>query len=293
MSTHRLTADRPGDESVAWRRYATIAAGLLVVIGLFALFAGRSVYRMQEQGSEDGRWCAFSSTIAAIKDNWLFGTGLGAFQDVFPVYRVRHKFRFIPVMVPRCSGPCQPALGRRLFAANSRRRRLFCRDHGRNRGAEATRLRASARKRRQRLVEQICRRRTMFDRRTVSAIFALMWFVGGAFAQQIVSGSIPSAAPVLAPAPEGPAAPEAIVNDDPTDSADWRARVSAARQRHADWAACVAAKEPGCTETPAPDPMDPLLNDDTLVNGDIVSTPSGLKVFRGPATVPHSLADFQ
>jgi hypothetical protein len=37
--------------------------------------------------------------------------------------------------------------------------------------------------------------------------------------------------------------------------------------------------------------MEPLLNDDTLVNGDVVSTPSGLKVFRGQATVPHSLAD--
>jgi hypothetical protein len=39
--------------------------------------------------------------------------------------------------------------------------------------------------------------------------------------------------------------------------------------------------------------MEPLLNDDTLVNCDIVSTRSGLKVFRGQATVPHSLADFQ
>jgi len=87
MTTHRLTADKPGEEFVSWRRYATIVAGLLVVVGLFALFAGRSVYRMQEQGSEDARWCGFSSTMAAIKDNWIFGTGLGAFQDVFPVYR--------------------------------------------------------------------------------------------------------------------------------------------------------------------------------------------------------------
>lgn len=86
MSTHRLTADKPNDEFVAWRRYAVIVAGLLIIVGLFALFAGRSVYRMEEQGSE-GRWCAFSSTIAAIKDNWIFGTGFGAFQDVFPVYR--------------------------------------------------------------------------------------------------------------------------------------------------------------------------------------------------------------
>jgi hypothetical protein len=71
------------------------------------------------------------------------------------------------------------------------------------------------------------------------------------------------------------------------------ARVAAARQRHADWAACIAAKWPDCSDAPAPGPMDPLLNDDTLVNGDMVSTPNGLKVFRGQSTVPHSLADFQ
>jgi O-antigen ligase len=87
MSTRRLTADKPGEGFGNWRRYATIVAGLLVVVGLFALFAGRSVYRMQEQGSDDTRWCAFASTIAAIKDNWIFGAGFGAFQDVFPVYR--------------------------------------------------------------------------------------------------------------------------------------------------------------------------------------------------------------
>ena len=39
--------------------------------------------------------------------------------------------------------------------------------------------------------------------------------------------------------------------------------------------------------------MDALLNDETLVDGDIVSTPNGFKVFRGRPTVPHSLADFQ
>ena len=72
--------------------------------------------------------------------------------------------------------------------------------------------------------------------------------------------------------------------------------MAAARQRHADWAACVAAKEPDCSDSDAPsapDPMEPLLNDDTLVNGDVVSTPKGLKVFRGQSTVPHALTDFQ
>jgi len=87
ISTRRLTADRPTGEFVSWRRYAPLIASLVVVIGLFALFAGRSVYRMQEQGSDDARWCSFSSTLAAIRDNWIFGAGFGAFQDVFPVYR--------------------------------------------------------------------------------------------------------------------------------------------------------------------------------------------------------------
>jgi hypothetical protein len=129
----------------------------------------------------------------------------------------------------------------------------------------------------------------MFDRRAAPAFIAVAWFVGGASAQQADSGAVPSAAP----ARQVQATPEANVSDDPIDSADWRARVATARQRHADWAACVAAKGHNCSEAPAPDPMDPLLNDDTLVNGDIVSTPKGLKVFRGQASVPHSMADFQ
>ncbi len=87
ITTRRLTADKPNEEYVSWRRYATLVAGLLVIVGLFALFAGRSVYRMQEQGSDDARWCSFASSLDAIKDNWALGTGLGAFQDVFPVYR--------------------------------------------------------------------------------------------------------------------------------------------------------------------------------------------------------------
>jgi hypothetical protein len=133
----------------------------------------------------------------------------------------------------------------------------------------------------------------MRERRWASAAIALTWLVESAGAQQTTPGAIASPAPILAPAPADSAAPEAIVNDDPTDGVNWRDRVAAARQRHADWAACVAAKGRNCSDAPVPNPMDPLLNDDTLVNGDIVSTPNGFKVFRGQSTVPHSLADFQ
>jgi hypothetical protein len=87
LATRQLTADKLQEEFSRWRRYAALAGGVLVIVGLFALFAGRSVYRLEEQGAEDGRWCAFASTIEAIKDNWVWGAGFGAFRDIYPVYR--------------------------------------------------------------------------------------------------------------------------------------------------------------------------------------------------------------
>jgi O-antigen ligase len=87
MTMRPLTADKPNEQPGRWRRYATILAGIVVIIGVFSLFAGRSVYRMEAQGTEDARWCSFASTLQAIKDHPIFGTGFGAFQDVFPAYR--------------------------------------------------------------------------------------------------------------------------------------------------------------------------------------------------------------
>jgi hypothetical protein len=87
MLMRKLTADKKNDAPKPWRSYAVAAGGLIATVGFFALFAGRSTYRMAEQGGDAGRWCAYASTIDAIRDNWLLGTGFGAFQDVFPVYR--------------------------------------------------------------------------------------------------------------------------------------------------------------------------------------------------------------
>jgi hypothetical protein len=39
--------------------------------------------------------------------------------------------------------------------------------------------------------------------------------------------------------------------------------------------------------------MDALLADETLVAGDVVATPRGLKVFRGSPQIPHRWEDFQ
>ncbi|MFZ1962475.1 MAG: hypothetical protein WAU78_03230 [Roseiarcus sp.] len=123
----------------------------------------------------------------------------------------------------------------------------------------------------------------------------MFWLVEGACAQQTISGTAPAATPSLSPAAEETPAFDADAKDDPTESVDWQDRVKVARQRHDDWLACVAARGRYCSQDQdsVPDPMDALLNDDTLVNGDIVSTPKGLKVFRGQSNVPHSLADFE
>ena len=56
--THRLTADEASDEPEPWRRYVSVAGALIATVGLFALFGGRSAYRMAEQGGDDARWCA-------------------------------------------------------------------------------------------------------------------------------------------------------------------------------------------------------------------------------------------
>ena len=87
MSTRRLTAEKSAHQFKGLRRYAALIGSILVIVGLFAMFAGRSIYRMEAQGTDDARWCTFASTVEAIKDHPLLGTGFGTFQEVFPAYR--------------------------------------------------------------------------------------------------------------------------------------------------------------------------------------------------------------
>jgi O-antigen ligase len=87
MTTRRLTSEKSVHQPKNLRNYAALIGSVLVLVGLFALFAGRSVYRMETQGTEDARWCTFASVLEAIKDHPLLGTGFGTFQEVFPAYR--------------------------------------------------------------------------------------------------------------------------------------------------------------------------------------------------------------
>jgi hypothetical protein len=90
-----------------------------------------------------------------------------------------------------------------------------------------------------------------------------------------------------APAPQ----PDGLVAQ--PNSVVWQAQLEAARARHEEWLSCVRARRFKCDDKTQRDPMDALLNDDTLVAGDIVATRQGLKVFRGQTGAPHRPEDFK
>jgi hypothetical protein len=75
---------------------------------------------------------------------------------------------------------------------------------------------------------------------------------------------------------------------------NWRQQIEIARLRLEEWRACVQARRFKCDDSEVVDPMSALLNDSTLESGDLVSTPSGMRVFRGQSEqLPHRLDDFQ
>ena len=88
-------------------------------------------------------------------------------------------------------------------------------------------------------------------------------------------------------------AQDALAPADPAPSNPFAAEIEASRVRHEDWLSCVQARRFKCDKDTKPSPMDALLNDDTLVAGDMVATPQGLKVFRGQPGTPHRWEDFR
>ncbi|TPQ49422.1 hypothetical protein C2U72_18660 [Prosthecomicrobium hirschii] len=73
-------AARPG---ALWR----LLAGLGLLLMVFVLFGGLALQRLRVQGADEDRLCTYLSTVEAIRDNWLFGTGFGTFANIFPLYR--------------------------------------------------------------------------------------------------------------------------------------------------------------------------------------------------------------
>jgi hypothetical protein len=130
-----------------------------------------------------------------------------------------------------------------------------------------------------------------------TAITAFVFAAGLVAQAKAQEASTSANLPPSAPPPAGQALPAAAADNSAVDPATlskiaaWRAEIEAASLRQADWLACVRARRFQCESKP--NRMDELLNDSTLIAGDIVATPHGLKIFQGRSTTPHSWADFR
>ena len=69
--------------SARFSRATTVIAVSVIVILVFAFLGGRVIMRADLQGFEDGRFCAYPTVIELLKDNWIFGTGLGSFAEAY------------------------------------------------------------------------------------------------------------------------------------------------------------------------------------------------------------------
>lgn len=61
--------------------------GLLIVVVIFSVFAGRAMLRAEVGGLDDSRFCILPGITNAIRDNLWTGIGPGVFQVYFPAYR--------------------------------------------------------------------------------------------------------------------------------------------------------------------------------------------------------------
>jgi O-antigen ligase len=84
---HTYAALRSRDLGIRAAIVSTLCAA--AAVALFTLFADGVAQRLEIEGLVDpGRLCTYRSTWHAIKDHFWLGTGLGSFQDVFPMYRL-------------------------------------------------------------------------------------------------------------------------------------------------------------------------------------------------------------
>lgn len=70
-----------------WKRLGRVLVVFLSIALIASVFAGRAVLRMGAQSTiDDGRFCVMPGLLRLLEDNWIVGTGLGTFRDVFPPY---------------------------------------------------------------------------------------------------------------------------------------------------------------------------------------------------------------
>ncbi|MCV6547149.1 MAG: O-antigen ligase family protein [Cohaesibacter sp.] len=59
----------------------------IVAVGFISIYAEGTLFRIADTNTEVGRFCNFPSMWQAVLDNWLFGSGFGTFEAIFPLYR--------------------------------------------------------------------------------------------------------------------------------------------------------------------------------------------------------------
>lgn len=70
------------------KRNGIMRALVIAGLGMILLtFYGEPVFSRLETTSNDGRWCVWQNTLAAISDNPWGGTGFATFAEAFPPYR--------------------------------------------------------------------------------------------------------------------------------------------------------------------------------------------------------------
>ena len=85
LSTASRRGQRPS--AMVGTRLARVVTGAAAVLLVAAVFSGRAWLRVEAGGMEDARFCILPGLLAAVRDNGIFGTGLGSFQQVFQAYR--------------------------------------------------------------------------------------------------------------------------------------------------------------------------------------------------------------
>ena len=70
-----------------WLRLGRVFGLLLGSFLIGSVFAGQALLRAEVQGGDDGRFCIMPGLLRLLSDNWLTGTGLGTFRDVFTPYK--------------------------------------------------------------------------------------------------------------------------------------------------------------------------------------------------------------
>jgi O-antigen ligase len=75
------------------RRKWIVTAGLVGVLGLTAVAPGAvasraaSIFDVERDESNRTRFGMYQSTVEMIRDDWVFGTGLAAYEKAYPAYR--------------------------------------------------------------------------------------------------------------------------------------------------------------------------------------------------------------